>query len=96
MYLLFYSNNMEHFLYNVREKRNKRTKIDPAELKATYVALADAIPDQELDDEEFVEDREYFEALTVKELREIMKSLGIPYGKMKKSEIIDCLLSSNG
>lgn len=87
---------MEHFLYNVREKRNKLTKIDPAEFKATYDALADAIPDQELDDEEFVEDREYFEALTVKELREIMKSLGIPHGKMKKSEIIDCLLSSSG
>lgn len=85
---------MEHFLYNVREKRKKRTKIDTVELKATYVALADSIPDKEVSDEEFVEDREYFEALTVKELREIMKSLGIPYGKMKKSEIIDCLLSS--
>lgn len=86
---------MEHFLYNVREKRKKRAKIDAAELKATFVALADAIPDEELSEEEFVEDREYFEALTVKDLREIMKSLGIPYGKMKKSEIIDCLTSSS-
>jgi hypothetical protein len=86
---------MEHFLYNVHEKQKKRTKIDTAELKATYVALADTIPDIELGEEYFVEDREYFEALTVKELKEIMKNLGITYSKMKKSELIDCLLSLN-
>lgn len=85
---------MEHFLYNVREKRKKRAKIDTAELKATFVALADAILDEELSEEEFDEDREYYEALTVKDLREIIKSLGIPCSKMKKSEIIDYLLSS--
>jgi hypothetical protein len=86
---------MEHFLYNVREKQKKHTKIDTAELKASFVALADAIPDVELGEEDFIEDRDYFEALTVKDLKEIMKNLGIPYGKMKKSELIDCLLSSN-
>lgn len=82
---------MEHFLYNIREK-SKQVNIDTIELKATYVALADSIPDKALT-EDLSEDREYFEALTVKDLREIMKSLGLTYGKMRKAEMIDNILT---
>ena len=47
----------------------------------------------EVYDDQYTENKEYFESLTVKELIEIMKSLDLPYSKMKKCELIDSIMS---
>lgn len=84
---------MEHFLYNIAEKTPPRNLnlisiVEDFSKRADEIVIAD--------DEEYYDydsDRDYFESLTVKDLRDIAKTLGIKSSGLKKKELITALLT---
>lgn len=84
---------MEHFLYNVAEKTPPRNLnlisiVEDFSKRADEIVIAD-------DEEYYDSDRDYFESLTVKDLRDIAKTLGIKSSGLKKKELIAALVTSS-
>ncbi len=84
---------MEHFLYNVAEKTPPRNLnlisiVQDFSKRADEIVIAD-------DEDYYDSDRDYFESLTVKELRDIAKTLGVKSSGLKKKELITALISSS-
>jgi hypothetical protein len=84
---------MEHFLYNVAEKTPPRNLnlisiVEDFSKRADEIVIAD-------DEEYYDSDRDYFESLTVKDLRDIAKTLGIKSSGLKKKELITALVTSS-
>jgi hypothetical protein len=82
---------MEHFLYNIAEKTPPRNLnlisiVEDFSKRADKIVIAD-------DEEYYDSDRDYFESLTVKDLRDIAKTLGIKSSGLKKKELITALLT---
>jgi hypothetical protein len=90
---------MEYFLYNINEKKRKRThSIDEVMEYYNKIDITELISEENLQQEE--EEDEYFidldesslgkeyKTYKVTELRDILKYYSIPRGKMRKSEII--------
>ncbi len=82
---------MEHFLYNVAEKTPPRNLnlisiVQDFSKRADEIVIAD-------DEDYYDSDRDYFESLTVKDLRDIAKTLGIKSSGLKKKELITALLT---
>ena len=84
---------MEHFLYNVAEKTPPRNLnlisiVEDFSKRADEIVIAD-------DEEYYDSDRDYFESLTLKDLRDIAKTLGIKSSGLKKKELITALVTSS-
>ncbi len=84
---------MEHFLYNIAEKTPPRNLnlisiVQDFSKRADEIVIAD-------DEDYYDSDRDYFESLTVKELRDIAKTLGVKSSGLKKKELITALISSS-
>jgi hypothetical protein len=84
---------MEHFLYNVAEKTPPRNLnlisiVQDFSKRADEIVIAD-------DEDYYDSDKDYFESLTVKELRDIAKTLGVKSSGLKKKELITALISSS-
>jgi hypothetical protein len=84
---------MEHFLYNIAEKTPPRNLnlisiVQDFSKRADEIVIAD-------DEDYYDSDKDYFESLTVKELRDIAKTLGVKSSGLKKKELITALISSS-
>jgi len=81
-------NQAKKKIANSDDVKNMISIVEDFSKRADEIVIAD-------DEEYYDSDRDYFESLTVKDLRDIAKTLGIKSSGLKKKELITALVTSS-